>query len=69
MRWVGIMLRYLKGLRVLSLGSNPVFYSSQADNNMEAKGVCYLFEGIKHETFYLQHLQILDLTSVCNRGL
>lgn len=53
MRWVGIMLRYLKGLRVLSLGNNSI----------EAKGVCHLFEGIKHETFYLQHLQILDLTN------
>ena len=64
MRWIGIMLRYLKGLRVLSLGSSPVLYQSQIDNNIEAEGVRHLFEGIKHETFYLQHLQILDLTSV-----
>lgn len=69
MRWIGIMLRYLKGLRVLSLGSNSVFDSSQVDNSIEAKGVCHLFEGIKHETFYLQHLQILDLTSVYDMDL
>lgn len=34
-----------------------------ADNNMKAKGVCHLFEGIRRESFFLPRLRILDLTS------
>lgn len=53
MRSLGLLIKQLKELRVLSVGNN----------NIRGKGVLYLFEGFRYECFYFPNLRVLDLTN------
>ena len=59
------MIRFLREIEVLSIGSEELGWTMKyADNNIKAKGMSYLVEGMRRESFFLPRLRILDLTSM-----